>query len=153
MDIKEIKQLIDVMCSSTLTHLEIEQDGTRIKLERTQLGQIVTTSNALEYSREALTPAVNMPVASSVSTVAPVETETSNKGAKDVKAPMVGTFHVLTNKKIEAGTKLKTGEVLCIVEAMKLMNEISIKEAGEIVTVEVNEGDMVEFGQVLFTYN
>ena len=153
MDIKEIKQLIDVMCSSTLTHLEIEQDGTRIKLERTQQGQIVTTSNVFEYSREAPAPVFTTPVASSVSTVAPVETEASNKGAKEVKSPMVGTFHVLANKKIEAGTKLKTGDVICIVEAMKRMNEISIEEAGEIVTVEVNEGDMVEFGQVLFTYN
>ena len=158
MNINEIKQLIDVMCSSTLTNLEIEQDGTRIKLERSFQGQIIATSNNVDQLREV---AVSEPLisnilnASTASNVSNAQNEifVSNKGLKEVKAPMVGTFHSLTNKKIEQGTKLKTREVICIVEAMKLMNEISITEPGEIVTIEVQEGDMVEFGQVLFTYN
>ncbi|MEI6737491.1 MAG: acetyl-CoA carboxylase biotin carboxyl carrier protein subunit [Pseudomonadota bacterium] len=149
MDIKEIKQLIDVMCASSLTNLEIEQDGTRIKLERTAQGQIVASSNSIEYVREISAPLSTDPA---TSTCTP-DAVASNKGAKEVKAPMVGTFHELTTKKIAVGAKLKSGDVLCIVEAMKLMNEISITEPGEIVTIEVAEGDMVEFGQVLFTYN
>ena len=161
MNINEIKQLIDVMCSSTLTNLEIEQDGTRIKLERSFQGQIVASSNHVDHLQEvALSGPLHTiqsthhhPSASLNASLPDNEIHVSNKGAKEVKAPMVGTFHCLTTKKIDKGTKLKTGEVLCIVEAMKLMNEISITEAGEIVTVEVQEGDMVEFGQVLFTYN
>ena len=154
MDIKEIKQLIDVMCSSTLTNLEIEQDGTRIKLERTPQGQIVTYANNPEFVRDiGVVAPVGTTAVPSVAQETIFEAPVSNKVSKEVKAPMVGTFHILTSKKIEAGSKLRSGDVLCIVEAMKLMNEISITEAGEIVTVEVNEGDMVEFGQVLFTYN
>jgi len=158
MDIREIKKLVDVMCGSNLTNLEIEQDGIKIKLEKSngmvemvaapiQMAAPVAQSYAPQYMAE-------MPAAVQAPTAIPeTETPVSNRGAKEVKAPMVGTFHDLTTKKVTVGSKLKAGDVLCIVEAMKLMNEISITEAGEIVTIEVAEGDMVEFGQVLFTYN
>jgi len=155
MDIKEIKQLIDVMCTSTLTNLEIEQDGVRVKLERTQQGSVVYTQAPTSFTSLVSEVPMNItPAQAPAAVVAEVvcDTPISDKGCKEVKSPMVGTFHALTTKKIQAGSKLKSGDVLCIVEAMKLMNEISITEAGEIVSIEVSEGDMVEFGQVLFTY-
>ncbi|MEI6131577.1 MAG: acetyl-CoA carboxylase biotin carboxyl carrier protein subunit [Bacillota bacterium] len=165
MDIKEIKKLVEVMCESSLTNLEIEQDGMKIKLEKTN-GTVEVIREvsvpmqyaAPQYAQPVQLPQTPAPAASPVcgpdSDATPIAgTPVSNKGSKEVKAPMVGTFHDLTKNKIAAGSKVKAGDVLCIVEAMKLMNEISIPEAGEIVTVEVAEGDMVEFGQILFTYN
>ena len=156
MDIKEIKKLVDVMCESNLTNLEIEQDGIKIKLEKSN-GMVEMVSTPVHIAPQTYNPQYATPVQAQplVNPVAAPEVElpVSNRGAKEVKAPMVGTFHDLTTKKVTVGAKLKAGDVLCIVEAMKLMNEISITEAGEIVSIEVAEGDMVEFGQVLFTYN
>ena len=155
MDIREIKKLVDVMCASNLTNLEIEQDGIKIKLEKSN-GKVEMLAAPIQMAApvaQAYAPQYMAEVPATVAPAAVTEVPVSNRGAKEVKAPMVGTFHDLTNKKVTVGSKLKAGDVLCIVEAMKLMNEISITEAGEIVTIEVAEGDMVEFGQVLFTYN
>ena len=174
------------MCSSTLTQLEVEQDGTRIRLERqgnqacttapasTAQASTAQTSTAQASTAQASTaqtstgsmsvavdPAALPELVSRAAGAAPAPAaglaadaaSGAVVGAKEIKAPMVGTYHTHASKKIEPGTKLKTGEVVCIIEAMKLMNEISITEPGEIVTVEVADGDMIEYGQVLFTYN
>lgn len=155
MQINEIKQLVELMCNSTLSQLEIEESGTRIKLERNIQGFVQSSGlNLNSVTTNELAPIAGKQLVTEVQVLN--ESEAINepvRGSKELKAPMVGTFHFLPNKKIEVGSKLKVGEVSCIIEAMKLMNEISITEAGEIITVEVNEGDMVEYGQVLFTYN
>lgn len=138
MEYEKIKQLMIDMGNSKLTSIDIEfPDGVKIKMEKNV--------------------AVTVPTASVAQQVVPVEEVAQKKEVKEgniVKSPMVGTFYSksspTSNPYVEVGSEVKKGTILCIVEAMKLMNEIESEFAGKIAEVLVKDGEAVEYGQPLF---
>lgn len=147
MNIKEIKEMLQLMAEHELAEVEIEKDGLKLKLKK-QSGRV-----AVEEIRE-LRPTVfqaPVPVADRGAEAAKTSQEPSNIVV--IKSPMVGTFYASPAPDqppyVAGGKKIKTGDVLCIVEAMKLMNEIKAEISGTVVEVMVKNGQPVEFDQPL----
>lgn len=143
--IDEIKEFITVLEESSLSVLEIQkEDGSKIHLEKAQPTQVVSTVPVA--STPAPAPAA---VAEPVSAPAPVQ-----DSGKTINAPIVGVFYVApspdSNPYVSVGKQVKKGDTVCIIEAMKCMNEIQAEEDGEIVEVLAKDGELVEYGQPLF---
>lgn len=153
MNIKEIKEMINLMNENSLTELEIEKEGLRVRLKKGMEGQVVVErlSSKTAASLPAAAP-IPMPVAS-VPEPLPKERATS-KNLKEIKSPMVGTFYRAPSPEspafVEINQTIEIGQVVCIVEAMKLMNEIKSEVKGKILDILVNNAEPVEFGQPLF---
>lgn len=146
--IDEIKEFITVLEESSLSVLEIQkEDGSKIHLEKAQPTQVVNTVPAV-----APAPVVAAPVAATAEPVAaPAPVEDTGKA---INAPIVGVFYVAPSPEsdpyVSVGKKVKKGDTVCIIEAMKCMNEIQAEEDGEIVEVLAKDGELVEYGQPLF---
>jgi acetyl-CoA carboxylase biotin carboxyl carrier protein len=144
MYIKEIKDMISLMNDNGLTELEVEKDGMRIKLKKSSGGSV---ERAVEFVPQN-TAAQTIQDAKAVK-----ETE-KTKNTIDIKAPMVGTFYRSPSPEaaayVNVGDTIGIGQVLCIIEAMKLMNEIKSEVRGKILEINVDNAEPVEFGQVLF---
>ena len=151
MNLKEIKEIIALMNENGLGEIEIERDGLKLKLKKTALEAAI--QSPVHYAVESLpTPRV---AASPAATAAEqAKTEASSKSTKDIKSPMVGTFYRAPSPEaavfVEVGQTVEIGQVVCIVEAMKLMNEIKSEIRGKVVEVAVSNAEPVEFGQTLF---
>jgi len=147
MNLKEIKEILGLMNENNLSEIELERDGLKLKLKKA--GSDVVMAQPTHYAVESI-PA---PKASVTPVPASVESE-SSKNNKDIKSPMVGTFYRSASPEAEAfvevGQTVEVGQVVCIVEAMKLMNEIKSEVRGKIVEVAVQNAEPVEFGQTLF---
>ena len=157
MDYKDIKKLMDDMGNSKLDSLEIEfPDGVKISMTKNTnkivANSEINNSNVIEASAPMTVPTVQVNTGNSLAVV-PQENK-KEENYKEVKSPMVGTFYESSSPTAEAfvkvGDKVHKGQVLCIVEAMKLMNEIESEFDGEVVEVCVKNEDMVEFGTTLF---
>lgn len=136
MDIKEIKELVSILENSTLSTLEVSEKARTIKLGKNVV-------NNQEKILESPTKEVVL------------EEKSCEKESKEaVKSPMVGVFYSKPSPEdkpyVSVGTKVKKGQTLCIIEAMKLMNEIPADKDGVISKVFPSDGDLVEFGQDLF---
>ena len=148
MEYNEIKKLMDDMGNSKLTELEIEfPDGIKISMKKEDGKKLPAPAPAVVPQA---TPPMNI-----IQAQAPVEVKTENKiDGNIVKSPMVGTFYSKSSPTVEPfvkiGSKVKKGDTLCIIEAMKLMNEIESDVSGKIVEVLVNDGEPVEYGMPLF---
>ena len=151
MNLKEIKELIEMLKGTDISELEIERSGVKVRLRK---GGDVTFHPAMprmEYPPAAI-------VAPAVAAVPspPVEKAAEPAKANEVKvtSPIVGTFYRSSSPDkpsyVEIGAAVKKGQVLCIIEAMKLMNEIESESSGKIVQVLVENGQPVEYGQALF---
>jgi len=146
MNIKEIKELINLMNENSLVELEIEKDGMRIRLKKTGAG-IEGPSGPIVVEKTSLSPIQ-------------IKEETSEGLQKsavktvEIKAPMVGTFYRTPSPEaapyVEAGQIIEPGQVICIIEAMKLMNEIKSEIKGKILEILVDNTEPVEFGQPMF---
>lgn len=141
--IDEIKELISVLEDSTLAVLELQkEDGSKIKLEKPQ--QII----AQTVAPQQVAPA---PVAQGV---APATQNAPVDLGKTINAPIVGVFYAASapgaKPFVSVGDVVKKGDVVCIIEAMKCMNEIQAEEDGEIVEVLANDGELVEYDQPVF---
>ena len=155
MNIKEIKEMINLMNENGLTELEIEKEGLRVRLKKGTEGQVVLErlpSKTAAIPAAAIIPAaVSMPAATPESL--PKE-RAASKNLKEIKSPMVGTFYRAPSPEspafVEINQTIEIGQVVCIVEAMKLMNEIKSEVKGKIVDILVNNAEPVEFGQPLF---
>jgi len=143
MYIKEIKDMIDLMNDNGLSEIEVEKDGLKIKLKKGYGGVI---EKAVEYANPAQAQA-----AQPKATAAP---EKPKANTVEIKAPMVGTFYRSASPEAPAyvniGDKIEPGQVLCIIEAMKLMNEIKSEVKGRIVDIQAENAEPIEFSQVLF---
>lgn len=144
MEYTEIQKLIDSMGESKLTDLDIEfADGTKISMKK--------SNNVVSVPANPVTE-TTATVVSNVTVEARTENVESNKNI--VKSPMVGTFYSKANPNsapfVTEGDKVEKGQTLCIIEAMKLMNEIESDYAGIVKKVLVKDGEMVEYGQPLF---
>ena len=154
MDFKEIKKLVELVEDAQISHLGLEEDGVKIEIKK-------------EFGNQ--TTSVVMPAAAPVAQVAPAmpqaptpvaeqqSVEAVNSNLIEVKAQMVGTFYDSPNPDspafVKEGDTIKSGQILCIIEAMKLFNEIESEVNGTIEKVCTKVGDSVEFGQVLFLVN
>ena len=161
MDYNEIKKLMEDMGNSKLDSLEIEfPDGVKISMTKDSNEEVViaspqnNNSNVIEASAPITVPIITKKEENSL-----VDISTSNANAKDenykiVKSPMVGTFYASSSPEkdafVKVGDKVKKGQVLCIVEAMKLMNEIESEYDGEIAEICVKNEEIVEYGKPLF---
>ena len=152
MEYKDIKKLMDDMGESKLDSLEIEfPDGIKISMTK---GGVEYYTNAIPASAPMTTPAVIKETPTSLVVTKDNTNNEIKEEYKEIKSPMVGTFYASSSPDKEAfvkvGDKVKKGQVVCIVEAMKLMNEIESEFDGEIVEICVNNQEMVEYGKTLF---
>lgn len=145
-NIKEIKEMIALMNENGLMELEIEKDDMRIRLKKTASGQ-EALSGPIIVERERLSPGAG---GATQETAA----EKPSPKAVEIKAPMVGTFYRAPSPEAppyaEAGQVIESGQVICIIEAMKLMNEIKSEIKGKILEILVDNAEPVEFGQPMF---
>jgi oxaloacetate decarboxylase (Na+ extruding) subunit alpha len=154
MNLKEIKDLIEMLKDTDISEIEIERSGVKVRLRK---GGDVTFHPAMprmEYPPAAIiAPAVSETPAVSASPEKPAEQPKSNQ--IKATAPIVGTFYRSSSPDkppyVEIGDVVKKGQVLCIIEAMKLMNEIESEASGKIVQILMENGQPVEYGQPLFT--
>lgn len=146
MNLKEIKEMIALMNENNLTELEIEKDGLKVRLKKTIKG---IEEERIEKVASPVPPRVlTRPAAEE----APIEVSVH---LTEIKSPMVGTFYRSPSPDappfIEVGQDIEAGQVICIIEAMKLMNEIKSEVKGKVKEILVESAEPVEFGQVLFT--
>jgi acetyl-CoA carboxylase biotin carboxyl carrier protein len=158
LDLKQIKQIIDLMKRSELTEFAVEEEGFKLKIRRGMNGlPIVTTgkgSNPPFVPAESnSTPPMPMP-ASIQSTLPGAPVVTEEPGTVYVKSPMVGTFYRSPSPEskpfVDIGSKIEDNSLVCIIEAMKIMNEIQAEISGTVVEMLVENGQPVEYGQRLF---
>ena len=155
MEYEKIKQLMDDMGNSKLTSIDIEfPDGIKIKMEKKPEVQVVT--NTQENTAVPVQTVTHTEISSNVTaevTTPITQTENVIQG-EIVKSPMIGTFYSkpspTSSPYVEVGTQVKKGDVLCIIEAMKLMNEIEAEVDGKIAEILVNDGEAVDYGKPLF---
>jgi acetyl-CoA carboxylase biotin carboxyl carrier protein len=150
MNLRQIRELVRLLESSGLSVLEIEENDLRVRLEKGQTaGLVQPVPAALPQAVPAALPVETAPAP------APVADGTVDfNRLKEVKSPLVGIFYAAPSPGAEpfagVGSRVKKGDVLCVVEAMKLMNEITADADGEVIDVCVQNGQVVEFGQILF---
>lgn len=147
MNLKELKELIELMNENGLTELEVERDGMTIKLKKSsETGSIHPVAYTI--------PTIPTSAAARPASEAPAAAPAAVSNLKDVKSPMVGTFYRAPSPEaapfVEIGQTVEVGQVVCIVEAMKLMNEIKSDVRGKVIEICVDNAEPVEFGQVLF---
>ena len=151
MDLKDIKAIIDLMKKNSITEFELEEKDSKLRLKRGLNGaaqQIVQSDDALSI----VVPAA-LPVAAPA-TVAIAASPVVATGEIDIKSPMIGTLYRSPSPEsaayVEVGTEVNPDTVVCIIEAMKVMNEIKAEVKGVITQVLVENGKPTEFGQPLF---
>ncbi len=162
MDYKEIVNLMKEMNKTNLTKLEIEENGVKICMEKeaavvSAAQQMIANPVAMPgYAPAAV---IQSQAVAQTAVVTPVSNESSGKEQEDagttkIASPMVGTFYTAASPDkppfVKVGDKVKKGQTICIIEAMKLMNEIESEHDGEIVKILINNEEMVEFGQPMF---
>lgn len=152
MTLKEIKEMINLMEEHGLSELEVEKEGLKIRLKRGPTGKVVTEAIPLSQHIQAVPG--REPQA-----IAPAGQQTARETVEDanvvmVRSPMVGTFYTAPAPDVAPyvakGKKVAEGDVLCIIEAMKLMNEIKSDISGLVLEILVENGQPVEFDQPLF---
>ena len=144
MNVKELKEMIALMNENGLVEIEIEREGQRIRIKKGMAGIPEETQE-----KYIIQPAAAISAAPATKEAAPSEAKRI-----EIKAPMVGTFYRAPAPDappfVEVGNDIEPGQVICIIEAMKLMNEIKSEVKGKIVDIVVESAQPVEFGHVLF---
>jgi len=149
MDLKDIKAIIDLMKKNSISEFELERQEFKIKLKRSNGGNVVEEGQGGPIYHQVSAPASVAPAAlpAPAAPAAP-----SNE--VDIKSPMVGTFYRAPSPEaanyVEVGTEVNPDTVVCIIEAMKVMNEIKAEVRGVITQTTVENAKPVEFGQPLF---
>lgn len=149
MDIRKVKKLIELLEESGISEIEISEGEESVRISRYPKPGTVTTTVA-PAAAAAAPPAPAAPAAAA----APAEPAAPPVRGQQVTAPMVGTFYSGpapgAKPFVEIGTEVKPGDTLCVIEAMKMMNQIESEFAGRVVSILVENGSPVEFGQPLF---
>ncbi|MBW3535441.1 MAG: acetyl-CoA carboxylase biotin carboxyl carrier protein [Gemmatimonadetes bacterium] len=155
-DLEFLESLIRAIDESSLDSIEIERGGTRVRLSKTP-PSAGGAGGAVAYGPPApATPATAAPATAAPAAAPEPEAAAADDlaGLLEVKSPMVGTFYRApapdAPSYVDVGDRVKAGDTLCIIEAMKLMNELESEVEGTIVEVLVDNADPVEYGQVLF---
>jgi len=149
MNLKEIRELIILMNENDLTEIEIEREGNKVKISKSVNGDVITTIRPQSQSVSA-----PIEVQSQVKTQPEEVPKPENPNLKEISSPMVGTFYRAPSPEappfVDVGQVVEVGQVVCIVEAMKLMNEIKSEVRGKVVEIPIENAQPVEFGQTLF---
>jgi len=149
MNLKEIKEMINLMNENGLVEFEMEKEGMRIKLKKTSSGGEGYNGPIL-IEREKTAPAAQVQESSGPA----AGQEKPSVKTVEIKAPMVGTFYRAPSPEappyVEVGQVIEPGQVVCIIEAMKLMNEIKAEIKGKLIEVIVDNSEPVEYGQSMF---
>lgn len=151
MELKDIKAIIDLMKKNSITEFELEEKDSKLRLKRGINGGVpaVQTDDSYQMipvqSAGAAVSMIAQPTAASV---------VANTGEIDIKSPMIGTFYRSPSPEsasyVEVGTEVNAETVVCIIEAMKVMNEIKAEANGVVTQILIENGKPVEFGQPLF---
>jgi acetyl-CoA carboxylase biotin carboxyl carrier protein len=149
--LKELEKIIKIVEKSEIAELEWEKNKERIRI-RKDFGPAPITTYAAAIPAQSAAPALPSPPAPAA-TEAP-QPKNENPRAKEVLSPFVGTFYASpapgSPKYVDVGSRVKKGDVLCIIEAMKIMNEIEAEFPGKIVSMLVKDGQPVQYGQPLY---
>ncbi|WP_240413990.1 acetyl-CoA carboxylase biotin carboxyl carrier protein [Paenibacillus periandrae] len=160
--LSEIKELIKLIDQSSLQELEIENEGSRLLIRKpTKTESVVFASSPAQHSFQHLAPqqslpqtVIHAPAEGHNPVVEGVIAPAANANLHKIVSPMVGTFYAASSPGaadyVNKGSQVKEKSVVCIIEAMKLMNEIEAEIKGEIVEILVENGQLVEYGQPLF---
>lgn len=158
-DIKEIEKLIDLLTDRQIAEFEFEKNGVKIRIQRGVAGQerVQLTAHPPLLDRvvpPAATPSSAAPPAADEGESSAAEAAESAEGLHIIKSPIVGTFYGSPSPNspafVKLGDAVEVGQVLCIIEAMKLMNEIESEASGQVARIYVENGQPVEYGQSLF---
>ena len=153
MNLKEIKELIELMKNTDISELEIERSGVKVRLRKGGDVTFHPSMPRMEYPPAAIVAPAVTEVPAFGSAVGKAEEPVKTSIIK-VTSPIVGTFYRSSSPDkppyVEVGDVVKKGQVLCIIEAMKLMNEIECETAGKIIQILVESSAPVEYGQPLF---
>jgi acetyl-CoA carboxylase biotin carboxyl carrier protein len=152
MDLRKLKTLVDLVSESNISELEITESDGKVRIVKAVPGVATMPAMAAAPAPALAPPAAAEPLPNPDSTPAPAQAPVDE--GHIVKSPMVGTFYRAATPGgkplVEVGTSVNKGEPLCIIEAMKIMNEIEADEGGTIAKVLAENGQAVEFGQPLF---
>ena len=148
MDLRKLKTLIDLVSESNVSELEITEAEGKVRIVKG--GGVVVQPVAAGVPAAALAPVQAATAAAPAATAAPAEAPRGHL----VKSPMVGTFYRASSPGakafVEVGSQVKEGETICIIEAMKILNEIEADKTGTIIQILCENGQAVEYGQPLF---
>jgi acetyl-CoA carboxylase biotin carboxyl carrier protein len=148
MDIRKVKKLIELLDDSGIAEIEITEGDDSVRISRYATGAV-----AAPVAAPAPAPAA-VPPAASATAAEPAPAETQDEEGFEVTAPMVGTFYAASSPGaapyVQVGDRVSEGDTLCIIEAMKMMNQIEADVAGVVKSIRIQNGEPVEFGQVLF---
>jgi acetyl-CoA carboxylase biotin carboxyl carrier protein len=149
MDLRKLKTLIDLVQNSGISELEISEGEEKIRIAKHFTAAQASTMVNMPVMAAAQSPAAVAPVPTSAAEAIPAQVE-----GHIMKAPMVGTFYRSSSPDaspfVEVGQTVKEGDTLCVIEAMKLMNEIEADISGVIKAIQVENGQAVEYGQPMF---
>ncbi|MGN7455895.1 acetyl-CoA carboxylase biotin carboxyl carrier protein [Paenibacillus pasadenensis] len=155
--LNEIKELIKLIDQTSVHEFEIENEGTKLAIRKPGKAETVFVQGApaiSTYTAPAAEPAASVAAAAPAS-AAPAASAAPKENLHQIVSPMVGTFYAASTPDsppyVSPGSKVTEKSVVCILEAMKLMNELEAEVRGEIVEVLVQNGQLVEYGQPLFT--
>ena len=147
MDLRKLKTLIDLVSESNISELEITEAEGKVRIVKASLASTVQMAMPMTAAPQAMAAAPAL-------AAAPIPVAEPEPTGQVVKSPMVGTFYRASSPGakplVEVGQAIKAGEGICIIEAMKIMNEIESDHSGTITQVLVGDGQAVEFGQPLF---
>jgi acetyl-CoA carboxylase biotin carboxyl carrier protein len=151
--IQEIRELIKLIDKSTITEFEYEEDGAKVTLKKAlQNVEVVQQAPVQQAAAEVVTSQVQAELNQPIVTEKAITTTQEN--LHKIESPMVGTFYSSPSPDaasyVKVGDKVSKDSVVCIVEAMKLFNEIEAEVNGEIVEILVENGQLIEYGQPLF---
>jgi acetyl-CoA carboxylase biotin carboxyl carrier protein len=153
LDIRKVKKLIELLEESGIAEIEIKEGEEAVRISRMPTGGYLTHMQAPMMQAPPMA-AIAAPAAAPPAATGAPATPARNANEHVVAAPMVGTFYASASPGakpfVEIGTEVKEGQVLCIIEAMKMMNQIESDKSGKVTAIMATNGDPVEFGQPLF---
>lgn len=149
MDLKELRRIVELMNEHGLTYFDMSREGFHLKLKK---GQDLESLKGLLAALSAAAPAA--PAAAAATAPAPAVAAAPAPAGEEITSPMVGTFYRKPNPEspefVNVGDTISVGQTLCIIEAMKVMNEIKAERSGTITSILAEEGDPVQYGDPLF---
>ncbi|MBT8106812.1 MAG: acetyl-CoA carboxylase biotin carboxyl carrier protein [Gammaproteobacteria bacterium] len=157
MDIRKVKKLIELLDDSGIAEIEITEGEESVRISRYPAGVPVAAAPFVQHAPApaAAPPAAHAPASAPAPDVAaPSAAEAPDEDGFEVSAPMVGTYYAASSPGaapyVQVGDRVNEGDTLCIIEAMKMMNQIEADVGGVVKSIRVQNGEPVEFGQVLF---
>lgn len=152
MDLRKLKKLIDLVEESGIAELEVTEGEEKVRITRVSPNSTVHYAQAMPMMPQQMMAPAAAPAPVEVAAAAAPVSAANHPGT--VKSPMVGTFYRRPSPQtapfIEVGQQVNVGDTLCIIEAMKLMNEIEAERAGVVKAILIEEGQPVEFGEPMF---